>query len=127
MPADVGNGLIEIAALTAIIGSITAASLVLGSRGAADLPWAVMSTFGAFHVVTACVEAIVPGWLRDTLRVRSNETEFAVGRSFDLATRHLNSRSRIGGALGIACERKPVKIMQTEKNVNICLQSITGK
>lgn len=121
MPAGVGNGLIEIAALTAIIGSTTSASLVLGSRGAAGLPWAVMSTFGAFHVVKACVGAIVPGWLRDTLGVRSNETEFAVGRSLDLAMRHFNSRSRIGGALGVACERKPVKIMQAGKNVNICL------
>jgi hypothetical protein len=104
LPAGLGTGLIEVAGLTALIGSATATSLILGDRGAAGLPWAVMSIFGALHIVRACMAAITPGWLRDTLGVRSNETDLAVGWSLDLAMGCLRSRNRVGGAIGVACE-----------------------
>lgn len=35
---DVSGGLVEVAALTSLIGATTAESLILGSRGAAGLP-----------------------------------------------------------------------------------------
>jgi len=43
---DLGSGLVEIAALTALIGAITAEVLVLIEVGAAGMPWAAMSSFG---------------------------------------------------------------------------------
>ena len=48
---NLGGGLIEIAALTALIGSTTAESLVLGNKGAAGLVWGTMSIFGALSVI----------------------------------------------------------------------------
>ncbi|KAF3930215.1 hypothetical protein ABW20_dc0103427 [Dactylellina cionopaga] len=61
------SAIIEIAALTTLIGATTAESLVLGSRGAAGMPWAAMSTFGSVFLIKACVAASTPDWLRDTL------------------------------------------------------------
>ena len=48
---NLGGGLIEIAALTALVGSTTAESLVLGNKGAAGLVWGTMSIFGALSVI----------------------------------------------------------------------------
>lgn len=104
----VGGGLIEIAALTALIGSTTAESLMLGNKGAAGLVWGTMSIFGALSVIRACVSAATPDWLRETLGVRSPETDAAVGLSLDLDVKSLKGRSRIGGALGVSCANRKV-------------------
>ena len=71
MAFNFGNGLIEIAALTTLVGATTAESLILGSRGVAGLPWAAMSTFGSFYIIKTCIAASMPGWLRETLGVNS--------------------------------------------------------
>jgi hypothetical protein len=42
-----GNGLIEIVALTSLIGSTAAQSLAIGDKGPAGLAWATMTIFGA--------------------------------------------------------------------------------
>ena len=57
---NLGGGLIEIAALTALIGSTTAESLVLGNKGAAGLVWGTMSIFGALSVIRGCVRVSAP-------------------------------------------------------------------
>ena len=48
---NLGGGLIEIAAWTALIGSTREESLVLGNKGAAGLVWGTMSVFGALSVI----------------------------------------------------------------------------
>ena len=101
---NLGGGLIEIGALTALIGSTTAASLVLGNKGAAGLLWGTMSIFGALSVIKACVAAATPDWLRETLGVRNKETDAAVGLSLDLDSKSLQKKARLAGAVGVACK-----------------------
>ncbi|KAL8829985.1 MAG: hypothetical protein Q9170_005942 [Blastenia crenularia] len=98
-----GGGLIEIAALTALIGSTTAESLVLGNRGAAGLLWGTMSSFGALSVIKACIAAATPGWLRDTFGVRNKETDDALGIMLTLSDKNVQSRRRTTGICGVAC------------------------
>ena len=101
---NLGGGLIELGAMTALIGSTTAASLVLGNKGAAGLLWGTMSIFGALSVIKACVAAATPDWLRETLGVRNKETDAAIGLSLDLDSKNLQKRSRGTGAVGVACK-----------------------
>ena len=104
---DIGNGLIEIAALTSLIGSTTAQTLALGNKGPTGLVWATMTIFGGMSIVRAGVGAITPGWLRDSLGVKSTETDTAVGLSLNLKKRILY-RTRSGVANGVECEVKNV-------------------
>lgn len=98
-----GGGLIEVGALTALIGSTTAESLVLGNRGAAGLLWGTMSSFGALSVIKACIAAATPSWLRDTLGVRSKATDDALGIALTLNDKSLQSRRGATGVCGVAC------------------------
>lgn len=75
----IGGGLVEIAALATLIGATTAQSLVLGSRGAAGLPFAGMSLFGTPFLIKACVSACTPSWLRETMGVKDIQSDAAVG------------------------------------------------
>jgi hypothetical protein len=95
-----GNGLVEIAALTALIGSTTAESLILGSRGAAGLPWASSSAFGSLFLTRACIAAATPSWLRDTLGVRNPSCDAAVGLSLNLRRGSKGIKS-VADAVGI--------------------------
>lgn len=99
-----GGGLIEIAALTALIGSTTAESLVLGNRGAAGLLWGTMSIFGALSVIKACIAAATPGWLRETIGVRSKETDGALGIALTLDDKSLRNRRNAVGVCGVSCQ-----------------------
>ncbi|KAL8919029.1 MAG: hypothetical protein Q9208_006995 [Pyrenodesmia sp. 3 TL-2023] len=102
--SNFGGGLIEIAALTALIGSTTAESLVLGNRGAAGLLWATMSIFGALSVIKACIAAATPGWLRETIGVRSKETDSALGIALTLNDKSLRNRRNAVGVCGVSCQ-----------------------
>lgn len=100
---DFGGGLVEIAALTSLIGSTTAESLTLGNRGAAGLLWGTMSMFGALSVIKACIAAATPAKLRETFGVRSKETDAALGMALTLNNKDLRSRHRFKGVCGIGC------------------------
>lgn len=101
---NLGGGLIEIAALTALIGSTTAESLVLGNKGAAGLAWGTMSIFGALSVIRGCLAAATADHIRESVGLRTKETDAAVGLSLNLNVKSLKNRSRIGGAAGIMCK-----------------------
>ena len=98
--STLGSGIVEIAALTALVGSLTAESLILGSRGAAGLPWASLSAFGSIYLVRACVAAATPSWLRDTLGVRTSSSDAAVGLSLNLGRQFKGTQS-VADAVGI--------------------------
>ena len=104
---NIGGGLVEIAALTALIGSSSAESLMLGSKGAAGLPWAAMSMFGAIFIIKACVAASTPGWLRDTMGVRNSRSDEAIGLTLDLA-RSDRGKKIAGEAVGVSYATKLV-------------------
>ncbi|KAF7508293.1 hypothetical protein GJ744_009438 [Endocarpon pusillum] len=101
---NLGGGLIEIAALTALIGSTTAESLVLGNKGAAGLLWGTMSIFGSLSVIKACIAAATSDWLRETLGVRSREIDAAIGLYLDLDVKGQETQRRAANACGIACK-----------------------
>ena len=111
---QISNGLIEIAALTALIGSTTTESLTLGNRGAAGLPWATISIFGSLSVVKACVAAATPAYLRETVGVISKPTDEAVGSTLSLlGWTEYKGRDRNG--IGIMSE---VKVVRDDKGKN---------
>ena len=103
--SNLGTGLIEVSALTTLIGSSTAMALALGQKGPAGLPWAAMSMFGLFSIIRACLAAATPAWLRETFGVRNAATDSAVGFSLDIrSSREQRARNGLGNAKGILCE-----------------------
>lgn len=108
---NIGNGLINIAALTALVGSSTVESLVLGNRGAAGLPWAALSIFGSLSVLKACVTGASPGWLRETIGARNSLSDSILGMSLDLVQNlrgESKARRNVGEAIGIVCKKQAV-------------------
>ena len=53
---NIGNNLVEIAALTSLVGSTAAESLALGNKGPAGLVWAMMTVFGSMSVVKLFID-----------------------------------------------------------------------
>jgi hypothetical protein len=94
-------GVIEIAAVTTLIGSSTAESLILGSRGASGVLWASMSVFGIFSVIRGAITAATPNWLRETLGVRNAAIEQIIGSEFDLSWRNTYQNLYSAPAIGI--------------------------
>lgn len=75
------NNLGHTAALAAFLGAQTVQSLILSSKGALGLPWAIMSFFGSFHVIKGCLAGSIPCWLRETLGVNSPTCDSILGRT----------------------------------------------
>ena len=73
------SGLVEISALTAVVGSATAESLILGNRGSAGVAWAAISIFGLVSIIKACISAATPTVLREALGVRIPSVDDALG------------------------------------------------
>ncbi|PVI02128.1 hypothetical protein DM02DRAFT_670802 [Periconia macrospinosa] len=114
---SISGGLVEIAALTALIGGSTAESLALGSRGACGLPWAALSSFGSLFIVKACVSVCTPAWLRETIGVRTAGSDTAVGCNGRLDGK-VNGRRMGGDAIGIKVECNRNKETSTSLNIN---------
>ena len=100
---NLGNGLIEVAALTSLVGSAAAQSLALGDKGPAGLVWATMTIFSAMSVVTLFTATATPGWLRDSVGVRSAKSDAVVGLALDL-NKSFKYRGRGETAKAIECE-----------------------
>lgn len=100
------TGLVEIAALTTLIGSSTATSLVLGNRGGPGLPWAAMSAFGILSTVKGCVAGASPDWMRAALGVRDLLSDDALGIKLNLRSKYKSpqdlARRDLGRAGGLA-------------------------
>ncbi|KIM45674.1 hypothetical protein M413DRAFT_345605 [Hebeloma cylindrosporum] len=120
-----GNGLIEIAALTTLIGSSTAGELILGNRGAAGLVWGSISAFGASSVIKASASAASPGWLRQMLGLRTSSSDKALGMDLSLSAGKRVARRMRGtldepGPIGVSClsddpDGTPMKRLPTIK------------
>ena len=107
---SIGNGLVEITSLTALIGSSTAEKITLGNRGAPGLAWAGMSMFGCLSILRACLAASMPDWLRDTFGMRTATTDNALGFSLNLASKYADredlTRKNLPDAVGVVCIRR---------------------
>lgn len=99
-----GNGFIEIAALTSLVGSAAAQALILGNKGPAGIVWATMTIFGGMSVVKSGIAMVTPPWLRDSLGVRSRESDDAVGLSMGLDRKGTTHHALRDVAKGIECE-----------------------
>ncbi|KAE9402482.1 hypothetical protein BT96DRAFT_547364 [Gymnopus androsaceus JB14] len=100
---NLGNGLIDLSALTTLIGSTAAESLVLGNRGPAGVSWSAMSAFGTLSIIRACIGAAVSGWMRETLGLRTKSCDLAVGMHLGLDDAR-KVRDGLGSPLAIMCE-----------------------
>jgi hypothetical protein len=101
-----GNNLIEIGALTTLIGSTIAENLILGERGPAGLVWAANSAFGAPSVIKACISGASSGWLRALLGLRNAASDKAVGLDLELAQNSkgaMRVRRTLDLPLGVSC------------------------
>jgi hypothetical protein len=107
---NLGNGLVEIAALTSLVGSAAAQSLALGDKGPAGLVWATMTIFGMMSIVTLFTASSTPGWLRDSVGVRGPKSDAVVGLSLDL-DKSFKCRGRGEAASAIECEIQIVSSM----------------
>lgn len=109
-PMNLGNGLVEIGALTTLIGSNAAGDLALGNRGSAGMVWGSITTFGNSSVIRACAGAALPGWLRHVLGLRTRAADEAVGMDLPLVGGRKGKfaqavRSReLSGPLGLLSE-----------------------
>ncbi|KAF8810452.1 hypothetical protein BYT27DRAFT_7240728 [Phlegmacium glaucopus] len=74
-----GNGFVELAMLTTLVGSATAETMILGNHGAAGLAWATMSAFGTGRVISACLSGACAPWLREIMGLRSKITDSSLG------------------------------------------------
>lgn len=102
------GGIIEIAALTTLIGASTAESLMLGSRGAAGVLWASMSVFGVVALIKAAVTAATPSGLRETLGVRSMSTDQSIGLTVSIYQKNIHARLSLDPVVGIQNELRKV-------------------
>ncbi|KAJ5259358.1 hypothetical protein N7478_012339 [Penicillium angulare] len=100
-----GGNLIEVAALTSLIGSTAAESLALGDKGPAGLVWAMMTVFGAIPVVRLFIATTTPGWLRESMGVSNAKSDAVVGlfQNTDAAFRF---QDRKEPATAVECEMR---------------------
>ena len=89
---QVGTGLVEIAALTTLIGSSSAESLTLGDRGGAGVAWAAVSAFGSLSIIKGCISGASPDWLRQTLGVRSAASDGSTGLRLNLKSKYRSNQ-----------------------------------
>lgn len=95
-----GGSLVEISAVSTIIGAPIAEALIHGLKAACGVVWAPMSCFGVVHVVKACLAASAPDFLRESMGLRNQFVDDAIGVVLPV-NRFKQARSRMD--LGDAC------------------------
>jgi hypothetical protein len=86
--------MVEISAVATLIGAPIAESFTVGLKSAACLPWASISSFGLLHVAKAALAAAVPDWLRESLGLKNENVEAAIGLCLPLYVEK-QARSRV--------------------------------
>src|SRR5271170_4839013 len=95
----VGGGLVEISAVSTIIGAPISEALIHGLKAACGMAWAPMSCFGAIHVTKACLSASIPDRLRESMGLRNQFVDAAIGVM--LRVDQAKNRVDLGDALAI--------------------------
>ncbi|KAF2452717.1 hypothetical protein BDY21DRAFT_358157 [Lineolata rhizophorae] len=75
---EFGSSLVEITAMTALIETATAESLISSGRSAAGIPCAAMSSFGSIFMIRACISTSTLAWMRSTIGMQSARVDAAV-------------------------------------------------
>lgn len=118
-----GSGIIEISAVATIIGAPVVEALTLGLKSSAGLPWASMSSFGLLHVAKASLSAAVPDWVRDSLGLRNDNVDTALGQCLPLCkNKQMRNRVDLGDMKAIVVSHtlpEPVRKQNTYQNVSI--------
>lgn len=104
----ISGGLVEISTVATLIGAPIAEALVHGLRGAGGLAWAPMSSFGLLHVIKACLAAAVPDWARESIGLRNQHVDDALGLVFPLRpTEAIKNRVDLGDARAVLIDKTP--------------------
>lgn len=105
----IGGNLVEISAVSTIIGAPIAEALIHGLKAACGIVWAPMSCFGQIHVIKACLSASVPDYLRESMGLRNQFVDNALGVLLPV-NRFRRARSRIdfgdAGAIEVVPRRR---------------------
>ena len=119
-----GNGFVDLAMLTTLVGPAAAETLVLGNHGAAGLAWATMSAFGTGRVVCACLSGSCAPWLREIMGLRSKVTDSSLGmelssNSNSNITNIIRSRYAAEGPLALSVDSR-----ETSKEVRVLVSKL---
>ncbi|KAF8810446.1 hypothetical protein BYT27DRAFT_7186519 [Phlegmacium glaucopus] len=113
-----GNGFVELAMLTTLVGPATAETMILGNHGAAGLAWATMSAFGTGRVISACLSGACAPWLREIMGLRSKITDSSLGMELSSNTNSnvaniIRSRYAADGPLALSVDSRETSKEQT--------------
>ena len=119
-----GNGFVELAMLTTLVGPAAAENLVLGNHGAAGLAWATMSAFGTGQVISACFSAACIPWLREILGLRSKVADSSLGMELSSnagsgIANIIRNRFAVEGPLGLSVDSR-----ETSKEVRVLVSKL---
>ncbi|KAI1748185.1 hypothetical protein F4782DRAFT_381134 [Xylaria castorea] len=104
----VSGGLIEISTIATLIGAPVAEALVHGLKGSGGLAWAPMGSFGSIHVIKACLAAAVPDWARESIGLRNQHVDDALGLALPLnPSKAIKNRVDLGDAKAIVIDSTP--------------------
>lgn len=120
---NVGNGLVEIGALTTLIGSNTAGDLAVGNKGSAGIVWGSITTFGNSSVIMACAGAALPGWLRHILALRTRASDEVVGMHLLLSGGMVG---RFAQAVRIGSAGEPLGISSETDGLEYEVENVSG-
>ena len=119
-----GNGFVELAILTTLVGPAAAEALVLGNHGAAGLAWASMSAFGIGRVISACLSGACAPWLREIMGLRSKLIDSSLGMELSSnvnrnITKIIRSRYASEGPLALSMDSR-----ETSKWVRVLMSKL---
>ena len=119
-----GNGFVQLAMLTILVGPAAAESLVLGNHGAAGLAWATMSAISTGRVISACLSGACAPWLREIMGLRSKVIDSSLGMELSSKansniTNIIRSRYAAEGPLALSVDSR-----ETFKEVRVLVSRL---